>query len=140
MPEGDFLDRMTAGRDALRRVQRSVARFALSPQQRKSLLDGLSSMAVPGEQMQTMVDMVDAFGPPLAQIEALREELAEQRQQVQEVEKRLIRMEAAAERLAVLGEQLVAFQEPFVHMAEIVTGQQVSRTSQPAPAQESEST
>jgi hypothetical protein len=127
MADKDFLDQLQAGRDAVRKMQRSLMRMAMPEEQRKALLEGMSHITMPGDQLQTMVDLMDAFGPPLAQVEALRDELAEQRAQVDAMSERLAHMEAAAERLTSAAEQLVAFQGPFVKMAEVVTGQKATR-------------
>ena len=121
--EGDFLDRIQASRDALRKVQQSLARMAMPAEQRKALIDAMSRLVMPGEQLQLMTDMIDAFGPPLAQIEALQAELAEQRAEVDRMHDRLTVMEASVERLRLAAESLVALQEPWVRMAETLTGQ-----------------
>jgi hypothetical protein len=104
-----------------------MMRLAMPADQRKALFEGMSNLVMPGEQLQTIVDLMDAFGPPLAQIEALQAELGEQREQVEAMNDRLAHMERAAERLAVACEQLVMFQEPFVRMTEAMTGQKVTR-------------
>jgi hypothetical protein len=127
MAEPDFLDRLQASRDTVRKFQQSLMRMAMPVEQRKALLDGLARIVTPGEQLQAIVDMIDSFGPPLAQVEALRDELAEQRAQVEAMGARLEHMQAAAERLALAAEQIIAFQGPFVHMAEMVTGQRADR-------------
>jgi hypothetical protein len=136
MAERDFIDRLQAGREVIRRAQQNLARYTLTPEQRQALMEGMTRMSVPGDQLRSMVDMMEAFGPPLAQIEALREELASQREQVQALDARLAHLEAIAERLAVAGEQLVAYQEPFVRMASMFTGQEVKRPRPATPAAE----
>lgn len=133
MAEPDFLDRLQAGRDALAKFQQSMMRLAMPADQRKALFEGMSNLVMPGEQLQTIVDLMDAFGPPLAQIEALQAELAEQRTQVEAMNERLAHIERAAERLALASEQLVMFQEPFVRMTEAFTGQPVTRVQRSAP-------
>lgn len=125
MAEPDFLDNLAAGRDAIRRLQQSVARYALSAEQREAMVGGFSQMLFPTDGVRALSDLVDAFGPPLAQIEALREELAEQREVLSQLDGRLEHLEISAERLALAGEQILAFQEPFIRMAAMVTGQQV---------------
>ena len=125
MAEPDFLDNLAAGRDAIRRLQQSVARYALSAEQREAMVGGFSQMLFPTDGVRALSDLVDAFGPPLAQIEALREELAEQRELLSELDGRLEHLEISAERLALAGEQILAFQEPFIRMAAMVTGQQM---------------
>jgi len=136
MAERDFIDRLQAGREIFRRAQENLARYTLTPEQRQALIEGMTRMSVPGDQLRSMVDMMEAFGPPLAQIEALRDELAEQRQQVQALDQRLAHLEGIAERLAVAGEQLVAYQEPFVRMASMFTGQDIKR--RPADADDAD--
>ena len=89
----------------------------------------MTRLAVPGDQVQSLVDLMDSFGPPLAQIEALRSELAEQRALFEQLGERLAHMESLADRLVIAGEQLVAYQEPFVRMAAMFTGQDFERRS-----------
>lgn len=129
MADKDFLDRIQAGRDAMRRVQQSLARYALTAEQRQAVIDGMTRLSVPGDQVRSIADMMDAFGPPLAQIEAVRAELAEQHEQVRRMDERLTHLEGIVERLAIAGEQLVAFQEPFVRMAAMFTGQDVTSST-----------
>lgn len=129
MADKDFLDRIQAGRDAMRRVQQSLARYALTAEQRQAVIDGMTRLSVPGDQVRSIADMIDAFGPPLAQIEAVRAELAEQHEQVRRMDERLTHLEGIVERLAIAGEQLVAFQEPFVRMAAMFTGQDVTSST-----------
>lgn len=131
MADPDFLDQLQAGRDSLRKFQRSLVRMAVPQEQRDALMEGMSRMLIPGNQLQTLVDLMDAFGPPLAQIEALREELAEQRRTVDELNSRLVLMEASAERLATAAETIVAAQEPFVRLASLATGQKVTKNETP---------
>ena len=71
--------------------------------------------------------MMEAFGPPVAQIQAVKRQLDEQRAQVAVLQKQLEDMSAVVERLALASEQIVAFQEPFVRLAGAVMG-----TGQPA--------
>ncbi|MDH3678906.1 MAG: hypothetical protein OEV40_03040 [Acidimicrobiia bacterium] len=123
MAEPDFFDAVQAGREALRRLQESFARYTLPPEQRQALADGMSQLVFPTDGVRAMSDLIDAFGPPLAQIESLRDELAEQREQLSQLDDRLAHLEASAERLAIASEQLAAFQEPFVRMASLMTGQ-----------------
>jgi len=130
MTERDFVDRLQASRDAVRRLQRSLVRYAMPAEQREALIDGVRRILVPGEQLSVVTDMIDAFGPAMAQIEGLREEIASQREQLRRMDERLIQMEAAAERLALAAEQIRLFQEPFVRLASLVTGQQVERSGQ----------
>lgn len=124
----DFLDRLQTGRDAMRKLQRSVMRLGIPPEQRQAFLDSMGRFVMPGDQLQAIVDLIDAFGPPLAQIEAAREEIAEQRNDLERMQRRLATLEATLERLALASEQLVAMQGPFVKMAELVTGQTVQRS------------
>lgn len=127
MAEGDLFDQFQAGREALRRLQESFARYAMPPEQRQALIDGMSQLMFPADGVRAMSDLIDAFGPPLAQIEALRSELAEQREQLAQLDGRLAHLEATAERLAIAGEQIMAFQEPYLRMAALLTGQDLGR-------------
>jgi len=127
MAEPDLFDAFQAGREALRRMQESFARYAMPPEQRQALADGMTQLLFPTDGVRAMSDFIDAFGPPLAQIEALREELAEQRDAVRKLDDRLAHMEATAERLATAAEQIQGFQEPFVRMASMVTGQDFTK-------------
>lgn len=129
MAEPDFLDNLAAGRDALRRLQQSFARYAMSPEQRQAVVGGFAQMMFPTDGVRALSDLVDAFGPPLAQVEALRAELAEQRELLSELDARLEHLEASAERLALAGEQILAFQEPFIQMAGWMTGQDLRSRS-----------
>jgi len=138
MTEGDFIDRLQASRDVMRRLQRSMVRYALPQGQREALIDGVRRLVIPGEQLKVMVDMIETFGPPLAQIEALRDEIGSQREQLRRMDERLIQMEAAAERLALASEQIRLFQEPFVQMAALITGQRVDRPAGSASTDEDE--
>ena len=123
----DFLDRLQSGRDAMRNLQRSVMRLGIPQEQRQAFLDSMGRFIMPGDQLQAIVDLIDAFGPPLAQIEAARAEIADQREDLERMQRRLATLEATLERLALASEQLVAMQGPFVKMAELVTGQTVER-------------
>lgn len=139
----DFLDRLQTGRDAMRKLQKSVMRLGIPAEQRQAFLDSMGRFVMPGDQLQAIVDLIDAFGPPLAQIEAAREEIADQREDLDRMQRRLATLEATLERLALASEQLVAMQGPFVKMAEIVTGQSVEReglsTDESTPDPEGES-
>ena len=123
MAEPDMFDAFQAGREALRRMQESFARYAMPPEQRQALVEGMGQLMFPSENLRALSDLIDAFGPPLAQVESLRSEIAEQREQLSKIDDRLAVMEATAERLAVAGEQIVAYQEPFMRMAAMFTGQ-----------------
>lgn len=128
MAEPDFLDSLAAGRDALRRLQQSLARYGPTTEQRQAVVGGFSQLVFPTDGVRALSDLIDAFGPPLAQIEALRGELAEQRELLSQLDDRLGHLEISAERLALAGEQILAFQEPFVRMAAMVTGQEMPST------------
>ena len=79
----DFLDRLQTGRDAMRKLQRSVMRLGVPEEQRQAFLDSMGRFVLPGDQLQAIVDLIDAFGPPLAQIEAARAEIADQREDLE---------------------------------------------------------
>jgi len=129
MAEPDMFDAMQAGREAIRRMQESFARYAMPAEQRQALVEGMSQLMFPTDGIRAMSDLIDAFGPPLAQVESLRAEIAEQREQLGKLDERLAVMEATAERLAVASEQIVAYQEPFMRMAAMMTGQDFSKRS-----------
>jgi hypothetical protein len=118
----DLFDAFNAGREALRRMQESFSRYTMPAEQRQALAEGMAQLMFPTDRVRAISDLIDAFGPPLAQIETLRTELAEQREQLDRMDDRLARMEAMAERLAVAAEQVQAFQEPFVRIAGLIGG------------------
>lgn len=122
-----MFDAFHAGRDALRRMQESFARYAMPPEQRQALVEGMGQLMFPSENVRALSDLIDAFGPPLAQVESLRAEIAEQRELLSTLDDRLAVLEATAERLAVAGEQIVAYQEPFVRMMAMLTGQEFGK-------------
>jgi hypothetical protein len=127
MAEPDMFDALQAGRDAIRRMQESFARYTMPPEQRQALVEGMSQLMFPTDTVRAMSDLIDAFGPPLAQVESLRSEIADQREQLSKLDDRLAVLEATAERLALAGEQIVAYQEPFMRMAGLMTGQDFKR-------------
>ncbi len=129
MAEPDMFDAFQTGREAIRRMQDSFARYAMPAEQRQALMEGMTNLFFPADSVRALSDLIDAFGPPIAQVETLRAEIAEQREQLAKLDERLAVLEATAERLAIAGEQIVAFQEPFVRMATMMTGQDfVSRS------------
>ena len=125
-PPPDFFDAFAAGREALRRMQESFSRYAMPPEQRQALADGMAQLMFPTDRVRAISDLIDAFGPPLAQIETMRAEVAAAREQLDELDDRLARMEAMAERLAIAAEQVQAFQEPFLRMASMIPGFEAS--------------
>ena len=127
MSEREPLQWLPAGRSAWRQIQQAMARVTLSAEQRQALATGLRGLSVAGEQLERTQKMMEAFGPPVAQIQAVKRQLDEQRAQVAVLQKQLEDMSAVVERLALASEQIVAFQEPFVRLAGAVMG-----TGQPA--------
>ena len=125
----DLFDAFNAGREALQRMQESFSRYTMPADQRQALADGMAQLMFPTDRIRAISDLIDAFGPPLAQIETLRSELAEHREQLDRMDDRLARMEAMAERLAVAAEQVQAFQEPFIRMAGLFGGWRPERKS-----------
>lgn len=126
MAGNDFasiFNRLQTGAEAMMKLQQSFARYAMPVDQQRALLDGVSRVMFPGEQLQVMVDLIDSFGPPLAQLDRLQEQLDEQRAQVQTYIERLDEIDRVLSRMATAGEQLVSFQEPFVKLASALTGQ-----------------
>ena len=83
---------------------------------------GLRGLSAAGEQLKTAQKMMEAFGPPIVQIEAVKRQLSEQRVQVAKLQKQLDDIEAIVERLARASEQIAAFQQPFVRLASVVMG------------------
>ncbi len=113
---------LPAGRNALRQIQQAMARAALSSQQRQVLAAGLRGLSAAGEQLENTQKMMDAFGPPIIQIQGVKRQLEEQRAQVALLQKQLDDIQVIVERLARASEQIVAFQRPFVRLASAVTG------------------
>ncbi len=113
---------LPAGRNAWRQIQQAMARVAFSPEQRQALTTGLRGLSAAGEQLKTAQKMMEAFGPPVVQIEAVKRQLSEQRVQVAKLQKQLDDIEAVVERLAHASEQIAAFQQPFVRLASAVMG------------------
>jgi paraquat-inducible protein B len=113
---------LPAGRSALRQIQQAMARAALSPEQRRAFTNGLRGLSAAGEQLKVAQKMMESFGPPVAQIQAVKRQLGEQRTQVANLQKQLDDIEAIVERLARASEQIVAFQQPFVRLAGVVMG------------------
>jgi hypothetical protein len=120
---------LPAGRSAWRQVQQLMARAALSPEQRRAFATGLRGLSAAGEQLKVAQKMMEAFGPPVVQIEAVKRQLGEQRAQVANLQKQLDDIEAIVERLARASEQIVAFQQPFVRLASAVMGGGGERTA-----------
>lgn len=130
MAEPDMFDAFQSGREAIKRMQESLARYAMPAEQRQALVEGMTQLMFPTDNVRALSDLIDAFGPPLAQVESLRAEIAEQREQLSKLDDRLAVLEATAERMAVAGEQIVAYQEPFMRMAAMVTGQEFPKRSE----------
>lgn len=105
-----------------RQVQQAMARAALSPEQRQTFTKGLRGLTTAGDQLRVAQRMMETFGPPVAQIEAVKRLLGEQRGQVAALQKQLDDIEAIVDRLARASEQIVAFQQPFVRLAGAVMG------------------
>jgi hypothetical protein len=110
------------GRSAWRQIQQAMARVALSSEQRQAFTAGLRGLSAAGDQLQTAQKMMESFGPPVAQIQAVKRQLGEQRAQVAILQKQLDDIEAIVDRLARASEQIVAFQQPFVRLAGAVMG------------------
>jgi hypothetical protein len=129
-------DRLIAGQDAFRRMQQAVGRLAMPPEQRAALTDGLTRLMTPGSQFDAIVEMLEAFGPPVQQIQAVQEQLTEQRGQLTSMLKELDRLEVAVGRLAAASETLASNQELFVKLAGTLTGYDArKRKSSPSTAE-----
>jgi hypothetical protein len=118
----DLAERLIQGQDAFRRMQQAVARLAMPPEQRAALTDGLTRLMTPGSQFDAIVELLEAFGPPVAQIEAVQKQLVDQRAQLAAMNNELDRIEVAVGRLAAAAETLSANQEMFVKLAGALTG------------------
>jgi methyl-accepting chemotaxis protein len=112
-PPLDPLDVLRSARDSVRRLQELASKMSVPVEQRRALTDGLSRMIMPGEQIQAMIDLADAFGPAHTQIAEIRDTLQEQRDQVEQMLTDLDRLEEKVARLAAASEQISAMQEPF---------------------------
>lgn len=126
-PGRELVDRFFAGQEAFQRMQQAMARLVLPPEQRHALTDAFAGLMTPGAQLDTMIELTEAFGPPQAQIEAIAEQLVAQRAQLQEMTQNLDRFEATVNRLAAAAEQLAAGQQLFVQLARTVSGQSPGR-------------
>lgn len=110
----DPLDGLVAARDAVRKLQELAGKVVLPPEHRAALTEGLAKLVMPGEQIQAMIDLAEAFGPPQTQIEDIRRTIAAQRDQLETMLVDLDRIEASVDRLAAAAEQLAAAQRPFL--------------------------
>ncbi len=110
----DPLDGLVAARDAVRKLQELAGKVVLPPEHRAALTEGLAKLVMPGEQIQAMIDLAEAFGPPQTQIEDIRKTITAQRAQLETMLVDLERVEAGVERLAAAAEQLAAAQRPFL--------------------------
>lgn len=104
-----------ASRDAMRRFQQALAQAAPPRQPRGGASDANSGLGF-ADQVKALTRVLDTFGPPGAQIEALQRTLTEQRAQLQAMQESLERVEATVERLAASSELLASFQEPYARL------------------------
>ncbi|MFN3216593.1 MAG: hypothetical protein ACE367_08885 [Acidimicrobiales bacterium] len=111
----DPLDGLVAARDAVRKLQELAGKVVLPPEHRAALTEGLAKLVMPGEQIQALIDLAEAFGPPQTQIEEIRKTIATQRDQLEKMLDDLQRVEAGVDRLAAAAEQLAAAQRPFLN-------------------------
>jgi hypothetical protein len=131
----DPLDGLVAARDAVRKLQELAGKVVLPPEHRAALTEGLAKLVMPGEQIQALIDLAEAFGPPQTQIEEIRKTIATQRDQLEKMLVDLQRVEAGVDRLAAAAEQLASAQRPFLHALSFLGA--ADPTSQPrAPASE----
>jgi uncharacterized coiled-coil protein SlyX len=110
----DPLDGLIAARDAVRRLQELATKVALPAEHRAALTDGLARLVMPGEQLQALIDLAEAFGPPQTQLAEIQRTIADQRAQLETMLADLARVEAGVDRLAAAAEQLAALQRPFL--------------------------
>lgn len=129
-PRREFAEQFFAGQDFFLRMQQALDRLVLPAEQRHALTDAFAGFMRPGAQLDTMIELTEAFGPPVAQIEAVREQLAEQREETKKMLDELDRVDATLNRLAAAAEQLAAGQAMFLQVARMMTG----RTPEPPPS------
>lgn len=130
----DPLDGLVAARDAVRKLQELAGKVVLPPEHRAALTEGLAKLVMPGEQIQALIDLAEAFGPPQTQIEEIRKTIAAQRDQLEKMLEDLQRVEAGVDRLAAAAEQLAAAQRPFVHALSFLGAADPTAAAQPKPA------
>ena len=109
----DPLDVLRSARESVRKLQELASKLTVPVEQRKAFADSISKMVMPGEQLQAMIDLADAFGPAYNQIVEIRDTIADQRAQLEVMLDDLERIDAKVARLAVATEQISAMQEPF---------------------------
>lgn len=114
----DPLDVLRSARDSVRKMQELAGKLTVPPSQRRALIDGIARMTMPGEQLEAMVELADAFGPPHTQIEHIRDTLDAQREMLESMLEDLERIEASVDRLADASQQIAAMQTPFRLMLE----------------------
>ncbi len=100
-----------------------LSRLGLPSDQITGLQHQLGRMFLPGEQLQTMRDLVVTFSPSLDQLESIRTQLELQRTQLESMIGQLDEMEATLERLTSTAEQLHAMQEPFLRVTRLFQGE-----------------
>lgn len=93
-----------------------LGRLGLPADQIAGLQHQLGRVLMPGEQLQTMRDLVVTFAPSLDQLHAIENQLEMQRTQLEAMLGQLDEMEATLERLTSTAEQLRAMQEPFLRV------------------------
>ncbi len=109
----DPLDVLRSARESVRKLQELASKLTVPVEQRKAFADSISKMVMPGEQLQAMIDLADAFGPAYNQIVEIRDTIADQRTQLETMLEDLERIDEKVARLAVATEQISAMQEPF---------------------------
>jgi uncharacterized phage infection (PIP) family protein YhgE len=132
----DPLDGLVAARDAIRKLQELAGKVVLPPEHRAALTEGLAKLVMPGEQIQALIDLAEAFGPPQTQIEEIRKTIAAQRDQLEKMLEDLQRVEVGVDRLAAAAEQLAAAQRPFLHALSFLgAGDPGAQSKAPGPAE-----
>ncbi len=114
----DPLELLRTARAASQQVQELITKSTMPPAQRRALVEGVSRMVLPGEQLQAMIDLADAFGPPKTQIAEIQKVLIEQRAQLETMLAELDKIETSVDRLAESSEQIAALQAPLRAMLE----------------------
>ncbi len=106
-------DMLRTARDTASKMQELIVKSTLPPEHRKALVQGLTRLTLPGEQLEALIDLADAFGPPTAQIAEVQKTLDAQREQLNTMLEDLTRVQESVDRLAAAAEQLAELQKPL---------------------------
>lgn len=135
----DPLEGLRVGRDAMRRVQTLVERMTLPADQRRAIADALARLTVPGmTQLEALLDLVEQFGPPQAQLADIQKTIDAQREALDTMVTELDRVEASLDRLAAASEQLATLQAPFIAMAGLLLRDETESANEDGDAEAAE--